>query len=207
MKTIGVTGGVGAGKSTLLAYLEKTYGAFVLRCDEVGHDLMEPGGSCYGAVSSLFPSSVREDGKLDRVIISKEIFASEEKRDALDAIIHPGVREAVLEEKKRQQDLGCPLFVVEAALLLEAGYDKDCDEVWVVHVPLEIRIGRLMESRGYSREKALSIAKRQMGEEEFLSRADRVIENGRSLEEAFSQADGYLQALGIEKKHDGKERE
>ena len=207
MKTIGVTGGVGAGKSTLLAFLEKTYGARVLRCDEIGHDLMEPGGACYGPVSSLFPAAVKEDGVLNRVVISQEVFASEEKREALDAIIHPAVMDVLMTEKKRQEEKGCPLFVVEAALLFEAGYEKNCDETWAVHVPLEKRIERLIESRGYTREKALSIARRQMGEEEFLSRADRVIENAATMEEAFSQADGYLMELGIEKKQDGEERE
>ena len=193
MFTIGVTGGVGAGKSTVLAHLEKEYGAVVVRADELGHDLMEPGGECYQAVIELFGREcLLPDGTIDRACLAAQIFAREELRQELDAIIHPGVRAAILERRQRAAREGKGLFVVEAALLLEAGYEGFCDEIWYVYAPEEVRLKRLQESRGYTREKSLSIMEKQLSEEEFRDRCDQIIDNSGTEAQTREQVDALL---------------
>ena len=82
--------------------------------------------------------------------------------------------------------------MVEAALLLEENYQEFCDEVWYVHTEKEIRIRRLMESRGYSREKAESIIRSQASEEFFRTHTDFEINNSRTEEETTKQIEERL---------------
>ena len=183
MKVIGVTGGVGAGKSTVLEVLEEK-GACVIQADLIGHLVMEPGGSCYEAVVSLFGKSViKEDKTIDRKQVSDVVFQVAEKREALNRIIHPAVKRSIMEKLAEERKKGRKLCVVEAALLLDDNYQAFCDEVWYVRTEESVRIRRLMESRGYSEEKSRSIIANQRKDEEFLQAADFVIDNsGTPLE-------------------------
>lgn len=184
MKIIGLTGGVGAGKSTVLDFLEKDWGAFVLQADKVGHLVMEPGQECYEPVTALFGKEIiKNDKTIDRRMVSDVVFSQTEKLEALNRIIHPAVKRYILKTLEREKQAGRKLCVVEAALLLEEQYDKFCDTVWYVHTDREIRISRLMSSRGYTREKAENIIRTQAPDEVFLSRADFVIENNKSAED------------------------
>lgn len=190
MKIIGITGGVGAGKSTILSYLQETYGAYLILADEVGHIVMEPGQECYGQVIDLFGKEVvKEDETLDRKKIADLVFSDSAKLEALNSVVHPAVKKWIINCLKEQEQAGCPLCVVEAALLLEEQYDRFCDEVWYVYAEEEVRIQRLMENRGYTRQKSLDIIKNQASESYFRAYADYVIENNGNLEETWKQID------------------
>ena len=166
MKTIGITGGVGAGKSTVLSFLEEHCQAYVIQADLAGHKVMEPGERCYGPVVELFGKKIlKTDKTIDRKKVSDVVFSNEDLLKKLNAIIHPAVKTYILEELARQKEEGRKLCVVEAALLLEEGYQNFCDQVWYIHTDQEIRIERLRESRGYTREKALAIIKSQAPED------------------------------------------
>ena len=196
MKIIGITGGVGAGKSTVLDHLEKQYNACVLQADKIGHLVMEPGGICYGQVIALFGKQIiKNDKTIDRKMVSDVAFGSEIMRQSLDAIIHPAVRQFILNQIEQQREAGCSLVVVEAALLLEEKYDAFCDQVWYVHTDQEIRIERLMKSRGYTREKALSIIKRQASEAFFRQNTDYMITNNGLPEETWRQIEEGIKKL------------
>ena len=188
MKTIGITGGVGAGKSTVLAFLEKEYGAFVIQADQVGHLVMEPGEECYEPVIALFGKQIiKEDKTIDRKRVSDVVFGKPEKLLQLNSIIHPAVKRYILKSLEEQKEAGRLLVIVEAALLLEEHYQDFCDEVWYVHTDKDIRIRRLMENRGYTREKAQSIIANQASEKFFLAHTDYVIENNGDLEKTYRQ--------------------
>ena len=188
MKTIGITGGVGAGKSTVLSYLEEKYHAFVLQADLVGHKVMEPGERCYEPVVALFGKNVlKEDKTIDRRMVSDVVFSHEELLQELEHIIHPAVKEYILEQLSEKEKKGQSLCVVEAALLLEENYQAFCDQVWYIHTDKEIRMERLAMSRGYTREKAQSIIDSQASEEYFRSHADYIIENNGDLKRTYKQ--------------------
>ncbi|MDO4601011.1 MAG: dephospho-CoA kinase [Eubacteriales bacterium] len=185
MKIIGLTGGVGAGKSTVLEFLQKDWDAFVLQADQVGHLVMEPGRECYEPIIRLFGEEIiKKDKTIDRRRVSDVVFSQREKLEALNKIVHPAVRRYILETLEKERKSGRKLCVVEAALLLEEQYDKFCDAVWYVHTDRKIRISRLMENRGYTKEKAENIIRSQKSEDFFFSHADFVIENNGSPEEA-----------------------
>lgn len=196
MKIIGITGGVGAGKSTVLDHLEKQYNACVLQADKIGHLVMEPGGICYGQVIALFGKQIIKNDKIiDRKMVSDVVFAHEEMRQKLDDIIHPAVKSYILDKIEEQKKAGCTLMIVEAALLLEDHYDAFCDKVWYIHTDQEIRIERLMSSRGYTREKAENIIARQATEGFFREHADYIIQNNGDLDETWRQIEEGIRAL------------
>ena len=196
MKIIGITGGVGAGKSTVLDHLEKQYNACVLQADKIGHLVMEPGGICYGQVIALFGKQIiKNDKTIDRKMVSDVVFAHEEMRQKLDDIIHPAVKSYILDKIEEQKKAGCTLMIVEAALLLEDHYDAFCDKVWYIHTDQEIRIERLMSSRGYTREKAENIIARQATEGFFREHADYITQNNGDLDETWHQIEEGIRAL------------
>ncbi len=201
MKFIGITGGVGAGKSLIMSYLEKKPRTAVLYSDLFAGELEQPGQACYQLIRKAFPDPAlyNEDGTMNRQAFGALVFSSPAALDTLNSIVHPAVREAILsdvEEKKESRDID--YYFLEAALLIEGGYDRICDELWVVTASTETRRKRLSESRGYSDEKIDSILSRQESDEVFLSRADRVIYNDGRPEEAYSQVDEFLSELAVE---------
>lgn len=169
MKFIGITGGVGAGKSAVLDYLATKHGVRVMLADEIAHELMEPGTDCYEQIRQAFPEHdiYKEDGHFDRIKLAKVIFSDENKRAGMNGIVHPAVKAYVIAEAKRERQEGTlALLVLEAALLIEEHYDEICDELWYIYTREEIREARLMESRGYSREKVQQIFSSQLKEAE-----------------------------------------
>ncbi len=190
---LGITGGVGSGKSEVLRILQNDYGAEVLFADDIAKQLMEPGTLVYRKLRKVFePYDVFcEDGTIDRPAMAQVLFSDDSLRRQMNAIVHPAVLDYALERKATMEKTSDPqqetLLVLEAALLLEAGYDAYCDEVWYIHAPEEVRRQRLRASRGYSDERIDSTMKSQLPEEVFYSRCTAVIENGGSLEETREQ--------------------
>ena len=196
MKIIGITGGVGAGKSTVLDYLREQFHAYVIQADQVGHQVMEPGEICYSQVIALFGEHIlKKDKTIDRKAVSDVVFGNEEKLKKLNGIIHPAVRQSVLEEIQLQKEKKTAIVVVEAALLLEEHYEKFCDIVWYVHTDREIRISRLMENRGYSREKSESIISSQAPDEYFAKHADYIIRNNGDIKDTWLQVEEGIRLL------------
>ena len=188
MITIGITGGVGAGKSTVLDFLEQEYQAYVMKADERGHLVMEPGQSCYEPVIALFGKQViKNDKTIDRRLVSDVVFSHPDMLEKLNHIIHPAVKEYIRRQLALKKEEGQRICVVEAALLLEEHYQDFCDQVWYIHTDSEIRIRRLMESRGYTREKSMSIIASQAPEEFFRTHTDYVVTNNTDLEDTWQQ--------------------
>ena len=188
MITIGITGGVGAGKSTVLDFLEQEYQAYVMKADEIGHLVMEPGQSCYEPVIALFGKQViKNDKTIDRRQVSDVVFSHPDMLEKLNHIIHPAVKEYIRRQLALKKEEGQRICVVEAALLLEDHYEEFCDTVWYIHTDSEIRIRRLMESRGYTREKSMSIIASQAPEEFFRMHTDYVVTNNTDLEDTWQQ--------------------
>lgn len=196
MKIIGLTGGVGAGKSTVLAYLEKKYGACTIQADQVGHLVMEPGGRCYEQMIALFGKQIiKNDKTIDRRRVSDIVFENKKMLQKLNDLLHPAIKSCILEKIRQEQKTGQKLCVVEAALLLEEHYDAFCDKVWYVYTDREIRIQRLMESRGYTRRKAESIIANQLSDLFFRQHADYIVENNGNPEETFRRIEEGIKIL------------
>jgi len=185
---IGITGGVGAGKSEVLRFLREEYDALVLEMDAIGREVMEPDGICFERICSLFgPDAVMEDGRLDRAYIADIVFHNPHKLDELNQIVHPAVREycgkKILEAEKND----VPYIVMESAILLDAGYDAVCDEIWYIYAKEEVRAERLRAARGYSGERIRAVMKTQKSDGFFREHADFIVDNSGTIEEMKQQ--------------------
>ncbi len=179
MKFIGITGGVGAGKSLVLSCLKEYEGTRVLLADEVGNLVKLPGQPCYAPLVSLLGQEVLDqDGRINREKMAARIFADRELLARVNEVIHPAVKEYILarvEEARREGRT--KWFFLEAALLIEDGYEELVDELWYIHADEAVRARRLEASRGYSREKISRIFASQLSEKEFRRHCRQVIEN------------------------------
>ena len=195
MRFIGITGGVGAGKSEILSYLGKKNGVRVMLADEIAHELMEAGSDCYKSLRQTFNDEDiwNSDGSFNREKLAKVIFSDKIKRDIMNSIVHPAVKEYVIRQQEYEKERGeLSLLVLEAALLIEEHYDKICDELWYIYTSEENRRDRLKASRGYSDEKIDNIFKSQLSEKEYRKYCAVVIDNNGSVEAAFEQIDKAL---------------
>ncbi len=206
MEFIGITGGVGAGKSTILAYLRENYRVRTLIADEVAHDIMEPGYDCYVRLQKEFSKEKiwLSNGRINRRRLADLIFADEEKRERLNGIVHPAVKEYILQEVEKERRSGSTDYVVlEAALLIEDGYGQICDELWYIYVTEENRRQRLIETRGYSDEKIRQIFAAQLSDAEFRRHCQVIIDNNGSVPQVYLQLTRLLKDKG--EKQMGKE--
>lgn len=190
---IGITGGVGCGKTTVMSVLRERFAAKTLLADEIGHMALQPGEKTYEKICTMFGSEVvLPTGQLNRTRLAELIYADEEKRQQLNAIVHPYVKRKIQEYLQEWRD--APLVAIETALMFESGCDAFCDAVWYVKTEPMLRIQRLMESRGYTKQKAEAIMAAQISDEEGCRRCDACIENNGSIEKI---ANTLQELLGI----------
>lgn len=194
MKVIGITGGVGAGKSDILDFLANNSNCRVLVADKLARQLECRGNVCYGPIVELLGEDILdEDKQIVPQKMAAAIFSDNNLLMEVDNIIHPAVKEKILEYISDEDKAGkIDYFFIEAALLIEDGYDLICDELWYIYTTEENRRIRLKESRGYSDEKIDSIMASQLDEETFRRYCSVVIDNNGTIEETKEQLKAIL---------------
>lgn len=197
MYFIGITGGIGAGKSRILGYIREHYKCEIYLADQVAHQVKQPGSRAYKALVELLGQDVVSgDGQIDRAVMADRIFTRPDLLDRVNDIIHPAVKEYLLERlEAARQAGGTELFFVEAALLIEGGYLDLVDEMWYIYADEAVRRERLIRERGYSQEKISHIMSKQLTEERFRESCDFVIDNSGSFQESCRQIDRKLADL------------
>lgn len=196
MKVIGITGGVGCGKSMVMDFLAEEYGAEILKADSVGHLLMEPGMPCYVQMREHFGDSIlKPDGTIDRPAVAAIVFADEKELAFQNGLMHPAIRNYILQKIEEAKNCGKSCFFVEAALFFEDHYDDFCDEVWYIYADAKVRRDRLAQNRGYSVQKIQEIMQQQMTEEEYIRRTDFTVDNSGSPEQTYKQIRERMQKL------------
>jgi dephospho-CoA kinase len=186
---IGLTGGLGSGKSTVAEMLREL-GAVVLNADQIGHQVYAPGGPAYQEVVAAFgPQVLAADGSVDRRRLAGIVFQDPQALQRLNAITHPRIREGIRQRLRELASQGTRVAVVEAALLLEAGWDDLVDEVWVTVCPPEVAARRAAERSGISLEEALARVRAQMSNEERVRRAQVVINTDTDLAKTREQVE------------------
>ncbi|MEE4177035.1 MAG: dephospho-CoA kinase [Bacteroides sp.] len=174
MLQVGLTGNIGSGKTTVCKVFENL-GVPVFYADLRARVIMEREVVVNRVVKEFGADILDEEGKLNRKALAGIVFNDREKLDRLNGIVHPLVRTDYLEWVSENKDQ--PYVIEEAAILFESGMAAHFDQVIVVAAPLEVRIERVMQRDGISREEVLRRAANQFAEEELVARADYVIHN------------------------------
>jgi len=187
MLRVGLTGGIASGKSTVAAMLREL-DCPVLDADTLGHELLEQGQDAYNEVVREFGREILDaHGNADRGKLGQIIFADAEKRARLNQILHPRILDVLRKWFAAQAHPGGPeLAVVEAALIIEAGYNKELDRVIVCWCRAEQQLQRLVE-RGLTAEQAKLRIAAQMPMEEKRRLGNDTIDCSGSIEETERQ--------------------
>jgi dephospho-CoA kinase len=195
MKIIGLTGGYGSGKSTIARFLAEL-GAAVIDADKVGHEVFKPGTEAWREVVATFGQGIISiDGTIDHRKLSRIVFHNPDARERLNKIMHPRIYERVLTLIEEYRQKGIDVVVVEAPLLLEAGWKPMFDEVWVASAPQQTIIQRMKEQRGVPEAESLARINAQMTDEERTEQADVVISTDFPLEELKEEVTAQWQEL------------
>jgi dephospho-CoA kinase len=177
---------VGSGKSTVAAMLAE-HGAVVIDADALAREVVEPGTPGFGAVVAEFGAEVvGPDGRLDRPALASIVFGDEQRRAALNAIVHPLVGQRVSELAAAAADDA--VVVYDMPLLVEGGGADGFDVVVVVEAPVEVRLERLA-GRGMAAEDARERMKAQATDEQRRAVADELVHNDGSREQLAAQVD------------------
>lgn len=198
---IGLTGNIATGKSVVRKMLEHL-GAYGIDADALSHRAIAMGAPGYQLVVDTFGKWIlAPSGQIDRSKLAKIVFSDAAALKKLENIIHPLVRQA---EDLLIRRTPKTVVVVEAIKLIESGFDRFCDQVWVTYAPEDVQLRRLMMKRGLSREAALQRILAQPPQEEKTRRANVVIRNDKSFEDTWQQVVNAWKNLFPEKEIEGK---
>ena len=195
MRVIGLTGGIAAGKSTVSEALREA-GAVVIDADKVGHEAYQPGTETQAALVEAFGREiVAETGEIDRRKLGAIVFSDPAQRQRLQDIVWPRMKAMMRQRIAALRAEGTAIVVVEAAVLIEADWLDLVDEVWVVQVPEEVAMQRLMARNGFSAEDARARIRAQLTNDERASHAHVIIDNSGGIEDARKRVQSELRRL------------
>jgi len=185
--TIGLTGGIGSGKSTVAQWFNKR-GVPVLDADKIVHRLLQSDLSTISKLVQEFgPEILGENGEINRSKLGARIFSDEDARKRLERIVHPRVVECMKDEQVALRNKGVKFCVWDVPLLIEAGFNKFVDEVWVVWVPRDLQILRVLVRDKLSQVEVEARIAAQGSLDEKRQLADVVIDNSGSESETERQ--------------------
>ena len=190
MWKIGVTGGIGSGKSTVSQRLQDL-GAVIIDADKVAREIVEPGQPALKELDAAFAGVLNEDGTLNRAELARQAFATPEATEKLNSITHPRIRECTNALFAQAEQAGEDVVVYDMPLLIENGETSRVDHILVVDAPDEVRVRRLVESRGLDESDAKARIKAQIDRESRLAAADTVMDNGGTVDELLAQVDRF----------------
>lgn len=187
MITIGLTGGIATGKSLVSQLLEE-YGAFVINADLLAHKLYLPETAGFNELVVHFGDTILNiDGTIDRNKLASIVFSDKSEMDNLNSIMHPLIYEDIKRLISDLSEKNYLIVIVEAAILIEAGWQDLFDQIWVVSSNAENVISRLMTRNGLTREESLKRINSQMSLEDRLKYADVIVENNRDINSLSSK--------------------
>jgi dephospho-CoA kinase len=187
---VGLTGGLGSGKSTVASWLREA-GFQVVDADNLVAELHQPGGGGAAAVRALFGAEMlNERGGVDHAKVAARVFKDPQARFALESAIHPLVRKRFEEIAAKTTEI----IVLEATLLVEAGYAPGFDLIITVEAPCELRYQRAV-TRGVDPDSARGRLLAQGDGELRRSAAHRILDNSGDLDHLRRQADELTEEL------------
>jgi dephospho-CoA kinase len=197
LRIVGLLGGVASGKSLVARQLAEL-GAGVLDADRAGHEVLRLAEVREAALARWGAGILGADGQLDRGKLAEIVFASppegSREREYLERITHPEIGRLLEHEARRMAAEGCRVAVLDAPLLLEAGWDKLCSRLVFVDAPRQLRLARA-RARGWSEREFADREGVQESLDRKRSRADVVVDNSGSPEQTRAQVESLWRSL------------
>jgi dephospho-CoA kinase len=196
MLRVGLTGGLASGK-TFVGDALAQLGCHVIRADDLGHQVLLPGGEAYNAVVNEFGREILDgEGTIDRRRLAALVFDDPERLRKLNSLVHPPVvrREREMEEEITRHDPG-GIIVVEAAILVETGSNKRFDKLIVAVCTGEQQLERAMQRSSYTKEEVMARLSRQFSLEEKVKVADYAIDTSGTKERTLEQVRQVYESL------------
>ena len=198
MKVVGLCGGSGSGKG-VVAELLSEYGFAHIDTDKIYHELTDKSSHCLDELTFAFGKEIiNEKGGLDRTSLAEIVFNSpnkDELRKTLNRIAHRHVLDSVRELLPRLKAEGFAAALVDAPLLFESGFDKECDYILAVLAPRDVRVRRICERDGITPAAAERRIATQLADEFLLSRADFCLTNDSCIEELRSECENIVKKI------------
>lgn len=188
LKVIGLTGNIACGKSAVSDILRKL-GAIIIDADKIARKLVAKDTPAWHKIRDCFGDGFfTPNGEMDRKKLGEAVFGDRTLKDKLDAIMFPAIRNEIeIEIAAYGKESEKVVMVIDAALLLEAGWDDLADEIWLVKIDPDIQLTRLMERDKLTCAQAQKRINSQMSQDLKLTAADRIIDNSSSLNETEEQ--------------------
>ena len=197
MKIIGLTGGIGSGKSTVAQFLRELE-VVVIDADKIGHEVLRSDAEAKQEIVAAFgEGALTPDGNISRQKLGRIVFGNPESLPELNRIMHPRIAERLKAQLEGYRKDGARVAVVEAPLLLEAGWASLVDEVWVTVAAEATVLKRLNERGGLSEAESLKRLRSQMSAAERVRQADVVINTDCTLGELKEKVVELWQGLSF----------
>jgi len=194
---LGITGGIGSGKSTASEFFKKK-GAFIFDADSEAKNLFTNNTNLTQRVIATFGSQeVTTNNMLDLKRLSELVFSSKSLQNQLNEIIWPEVSQLMIEAAQKAENVGMKLFIVDAALLLEAGFIEFFDSILLITAYKPIRIERILNRKNIPKDQIEKRMALQMPESEKKKLANTTIENNGTLSELNEKLENYWESLKI----------
>ena len=196
MRVIGILGGVASGKSLVAQQMEQL-GAAVIQADQLGHEVLAE-SDVRAALQQRWGDHILDaQGFIDRKAVAERVFGEgcEQELRFLEEVTHPRISRQMRQRLEELEAAGRPVAVLDAALLLKAGWHTFCDFIVFVDVPLAERLQRA-RARGWQDGELLAREAAQESVDEKRAHADWVIDNSGSPEHTFTQVNAIWRSVG-----------
>ncbi|MCT2537193.1 dephospho-CoA kinase [Aquibacillus koreensis] len=197
MAIIGLTGSIATGKSTV-AKMFKAYDIPVIDADLIAREVVEPGETAFENIIKVFGEDLIDvNQQLNRKKLGQIVFSDKEKLEQLNQIVHPAIRERMIERKKELLEQGATTIVFDIPLLFEKNLTFLVEKTLVVYVDESIQLKRLMDRDQSSEEEALKRIQSQIPTKEKAKMADEVIDNSGTIDESRRQLEDILRKWNV----------
>jgi dephospho-CoA kinase len=194
---VGLIGGIGSGKSQVAAAFAR-HGARVIAGDQLGQAALRDPDIRARVAARWGDGVLDEHGEINRRRLAAIVFADTAELKALEAITHPWIRRRIQAEiEEARKDAHVPLIVLDAAIMLEAGWNDVCDRLIYLDAPLAVRLERVARQRGWTEKEVAIRELAQLPLTEKVLRADHVLDNSASLEHLDRQVHDLLHLWGL----------
>lgn len=194
MKIIGLTGNIASGKSKISEYL-KTKGFKVIDADSIGRTILEDEKIKNKLIRVFGKEILNEDKTINRRNLGKIVFSSKENLEKLNRITLPVLTSKIRKKINEYKRKKIKLVILDAAILIEAKWNKLVDEVWVVYTNPEVQLERLIKRENYSLDEAKNRINAQMNIKEKLKYANVIIDNSFDWDNTKLQIDKEIERL------------